>query len=44
MAVGLGQHGDVHRDGAVVIVDPADEEDATEDHKSGKGKKRGEFV
>ena len=35
VTVGLGQHGDVHRDGAVVIVDSADEEDAAEDDESG---------
>ena len=34
MGVGLGQDGDVHRDGAVVVVDPADEEDPAEHDES----------
>ena len=34
MEVGLGQYRDVHRDGAVVVVDPADEEDSSEDDES----------
>ena len=32
--VGLGKDGDVHRDGAVVIVDTADEEHPAEHHES----------
>ena len=37
MEVGLWQHSDVHRDGAVVIVNSADEEDAAEDDESERG-------
>ena len=34
VAVWLGEDGNVHRDGAVVVVDPADEEHAPQHHES----------